>query len=115
MSKAPSALMALAFALIFQGAECAAQANAAPPAAGAYVKLGEIKSASYLVRLSSNPNPPIRGFDWLEAVVVDASGKAIDDAQVRFMMPGPWRVIVHIAGNSRSTEDLRFEFNVNFR
>jgi hypothetical protein len=30
------------------------------------------------------------------------------------MMPGPWRVLVHVAPPTQAPEDLRFEFKVRF-
>ncbi|MEI6386870.1 MAG: FixH family protein [Spirochaetota bacterium] len=113
--------------------------------AKAFGLLGEVKTINYVVRLSSNPAPPIRGLDMLEAIISDPSGKPIEGAkvsfdlnmtnmnhgknvvmaaakeqgqylgEVRFMMPGPWRVIVHIEAAGRPSEDFRFEFKVNWR
>ncbi len=115
------------------------------PGAPATGTLGEKKSASYVVTLSSAPAAPVRGLATLEAFVADAAGAAVTDAQlsfdlnmttmnhgknivaaapqgdgryagqVRFMMPGPWRVIVRVARPGQAPEDLRFEFNVKFR
>jgi len=97
------------------------------------------------VRLSSSPTPPIRGIGTLEAVVTDTQGQPINDArvlfdldmttmshgknivaaapqgngryvgQVRFMMPGPWRVIAVVEQFGQPAEQMRFDFNVNFR
>jgi hypothetical protein len=120
-------------------------AQAKTPGAPATGTLGEKKSASFIVTLSSAPAAPVRGLATLEAFIADASGAAVTDAQlsfdlnmttmnhgknvvaaasqgdgryvgqVRFMMPGPWRVIVRVARPSQAPEDLRFEFNVKFR
>ncbi len=139
MTKTGVALVLLTLALSWRSPEGAAQGNPAP--AGT---LGELKSASYVVRLSSTPPAPVRGLDILEAVVTDAAGKAVEDAQlsfdlnmtnmnhgknlvmavsqgkgryvaqVRFMMPGPWRVIVRVARPGQASEDLRFDFPVKF-
>jgi len=130
-----------AWALLFMGLVLGAAASFAEPKTPA--AQGAIKSASYIVRLSSAPTQPVRGLDILEAYVTDASGRPVEGAQVsfdlnmtnmnhgknvvtaaaqgggrysgrvRFMMPGPWRVIVRVAEPGRPPEDLRFEFNVN--
>jgi len=103
------------------------------------------KSANFVVRLSSTPTPPVRGISILEAVVTDTKGQPINDAQVsfdldmttmshgknivaaapqgngryvgqvRFMMPGPWRVIAVVEQPGHPAEQVRFDFNVNFR
>ena len=141
MMKAYVTLAFLSLTLIFRGADGAAQATSPAAPVGA---LGELKSANYVVRLSSAPTQPVRGLDVLAAIVTDAAGKPIEDAQVsfdlnmtnmnhgknvvaaapqgkgryvgqvRFMMPGPWRVIVRVARPGLAPEDLRFEFNVKF-
>jgi hypothetical protein len=107
--------------------------------------LGNKKSVNFVVRLSSSPTPPIRGIGTLEAVVTDAKGQPINDAQVsfdldmttmshgknivaaapqgngryvgqvRFMMPGPWRAITVVERPGQPAEQMRFDFNVNFR
>jgi hypothetical protein len=107
--------------------------------------LGNQKSVNFVVRLSSTPTPPIRGIDTLEAVVTDTKGQPINDVQVsfdldmttmshgknvmvaapqgngryvgqvRFMMPGPWRVIAVVEQPGHPAEQVRFDFNVNFR
>jgi hypothetical protein len=117
----------------------------AASAAKVYGQLGEQRSSNLIVRLSGAPSPPIRGPGSLEALVTDTAGKAIDDAElsfdldmirmshgknlvaaasqgkgrylgeVRYMMPGAWRVIVRIARPERAPEAFRFEFNVNLR
>jgi len=137
MTKAGKAQAFLLLGLLWGGA--AAFAEPKTPAAQ-----GAIKSASYIVRLASAPEQPVRGLDALEAYVLDAAGKPVEDAQVsfdlnmtnmnhgknvvmaaaqgrgryagqvRFMMPGPWRVIVRVVRPGVPPEDLRFEFKVNF-
>jgi hypothetical protein len=107
--------------------------------------LGDKKSANFVVRLSSRPTPPIRGIGTLEAIVTDTKGQPINDArvlfdldmttmshgknivaaapqgngryvgQVRFMMPGPWRAITVVERPGQPAEQVRFDFNVNFR
>ncbi len=107
--------------------------------------LGKLVSANFVVRLSSTPTPPVRGISILEAVVTDTKGQPINDAQVsfdldmttmshgknivaaapqgngryvgqvRFMMPGPWRVIAVVEQPGHPAEQVRFDFNVNFR
>ncbi len=107
--------------------------------------LGKRQSANYLVTLISDPSAPTRGPATLEALVTDAEGKPIDDAElsfdldmtnmrmgknivaaasqgkghylgrVRFSMPGPWRIIVRVARPGQAPEELRFDFKVNFR
>jgi len=123
-----------------------AQGSSAPaPAGKTFGPLGELKTSSFVVKLSSNPAPPIRGKDLLEVLIMDASGRPVEGAkvffdlnmtnmnhgknvveasgtgkghyfgEVRFMMPGPWRVIVRIEAAGHPSEDLRFEFQVNWR
>jgi hypothetical protein len=132
---------------MFLGA-AAGTAQTSPPSPSAekvYGSLGEIKTAGYVVRLSSSPAPPIRGVNSFEVQITDASGKMIDDAkatfdlnmtnmnhgknivgatpfgggryrgEVRFMMPGPWRAIVRIERPGNPAVDLRFDFKVNFK
>jgi len=100
---------------------------------------------NFVVRLSSRPTPPIRGISTLEAAVTDTKGQPVNDAQVlfdldmttmshgknivaaapqgngryfgqvRFMMPGPWRVIAVVEQPGHPAEQVRFDFNVNFR
>jgi len=145
MKKPFFTLACLALIALFPTTPSAAQnKSSSSPAAGVFGLLGEKKSASYVVRLSSNPAAPVRGFDMLEALVTDATGAVIDTAQVsfdlnmttmnhgrntvlasfldggryegrvRFMMPGPWRVIVRVEEAGHGAEELRFEFNVRF-
>lgn len=140
MKKAGIALLFMALALSWRSPVSAAQGNPAP--AGS---LGELRTANYIVRLTSTPPAPVRGLDILEAIVTDLAGKAVEDAQVtfdlnmtnmnhgknvvaataqgkgryigqvRFMMPGPWRVIVRVTRPGQAPEDLRFDFTVKFR
>ena len=107
--------------------------------------LGNKKSVNFVVRLSSRPTPPIRGIGTLEAVVTDTKGQPVNDVrvsfdldmttmshgknivaaapqgngryvgQVRFMMPGPWRAITVVERAGQPAEQVRFDFNVNFR
>lgn len=114
-----------------------AKASQAPSASSA--------GAKYIVTLSSAPNPPTWGRGTLEAVVTDAAGGPITDAQVlfdldmtnmnmgknivaavsqgegryigqvRFSMPGPWRVIIRTIRPGQASEERRFDFNVKFR
>ena len=106
--------------------------------------LGGKHSGEILIWIYGNPNPPIRGSNTLEVFVADTNGKPITDAKVsfdidmtnmshgknvvvasslgegryngnvRFLMPGPWRVIVGVDRNGQ-TEKVRFEFNVNWQ
>ena len=172
MPKHGGILFLLAFAVLLSIAGCAPAANASPtpvltasnsqppiaptalplgtPTANgvpafAPGTLGNKKSANFVVRLSSTPTPPVRGISILEAVVTDAKGQPVNDAQVsfdldmttmshgknvrvaapqgngryvgqvRFMMPGPWRVIAVVERAGQPVEQVRFDFNVNFR
>jgi len=133
----------LAIAMLLASSSIFSQTNAtSTPPPGS---LGEKKSAHFIVTLSSDPTPPVRGLDALEAVVTDAAGAPVTDAQVsfdlnmttmnhgknlvtavhqgkgayggqvRFMMPGPWRAIVRVLRPGQEPEDMRFEFTVKFR
>ena len=166
MSKHSGILFLLALAVLLSSAGCASQANVSPtpsaqapsvstalplstPTANGSLALApgtlEKRSASFVVRLSSNPTPPLRGIGTLEAVVTDTKGQPINDArvsfdldmttmshgknivaaapqgngryvgQVRFMMPGPWRAITVVERPGQPAEQVRFDFNVNFR
>ena len=143
MLKFPTVLPFLVVAMLFSGTSIFTQTNGSQtPMPGS---LGEKKSAHFIVTLSSDPTPPVRGLGTLEAIVTDAAGASITDAQVtfdlnmtnmnhgknivtavhqgkgayggkvRFMMPGPWRAIVRVLRPGQEPEDLRFEFNVKFR
>ena len=141
MPKIRTVLPFLVAAMLLSGTSVFTQTND-KPASGS---LGEKKSAHFIVTLSSDPTPPVRGLDALEAIVTDAVGVPVTDAQVsfdlnmttmnhgknvvtavhqgkgayggqvRFMMPGPWRAIVRVLRPGQEPEDLRFEFNVKFR
>jgi hypothetical protein len=119
-------------------------AETAVPSAPPPGLLGEGRSASYVVRLSSEPVAPVRGKDILRALVTDGTGSTVADAQlsfdldmirmshgknvvdavsqgkglyageVHFLMPGLWRVIVRVARPGHDPESLRFEFNVKW-
>jgi hypothetical protein len=172
MLKHGSILFLLAFAVLLSIAGCTPKANVSstptltapglqapsvpttlplstPTASGSLAlapgTLGNKKSVNFVVRLSSNPTPPIRGIGTLEAVVTDANSQPINDAQVsfdldmttmshgknivaaapqgngryvgqvRFMMPGPWRAITVVERPGQPAEQVRFDFNVNFR
>ena len=172
MSKYGGTFFLLAFAVLLSIAGCAPAANGAPaptltasnsqpsvvpsapllstPTANGVLALapgtlGNKKSANFVVRLSSNPTPPIRGIGTLEAVVTDTKGQPVNDVQVlfdldmttmshgknivaaapqgngryvgqvRFMMPGPWRAITVVERAGQPAEQVRFDFNVNFR
>jgi hypothetical protein len=131
-----------ALALFSLGTVMLGQAQAKADSLGL---LGEKKSETLIVRLSSSPSPPVRGLGSLEALVTDSAGKSVADAalsfdldmirmshgknvvvaaprgegryrgEVRYMMPGAWRVIVRVARPGRETESFRFEFGVNLR
>jgi hypothetical protein len=151
MQKVRIAFSLLTLTLLFSSTACAPQTKTSPtptpgtPIAGSPGTLGKKNSSNFAVTLSSNPAPPIWGLGTLEAIVTDAAGRPITDAQVffdldmtnmrmgknivaaasqgeghyigrvRFSMPGPWRVIVRIARPGLAPEDLRFEFSVKFR
>lgn len=95
------------------------------------------------VSLFSSPTPPTRGNDTLEVLITDAAGQPVSDASVSFdidmtnmshgrnvvaatplgdgsysadvlfLMPGPWRVIVGIARDGQPTT-VRFDFTVDW-
>jgi hypothetical protein len=150
MLKPRDAFPLLVFTLLLSKAYCAPQAATPPapsqgaPGAELPAVLGERKTANLIVKLSANPNPPIRGLGTLEAIVTDAAGKPVTEAQVsfdldmiamshgknvvtalsqgqgrylgrvRYMMPGTWKAIVRIERPGQAAEDLRFDFNVKF-
>ncbi len=119
----------------------AAQAALAPPGP----TLGARRAGDTLVWLSSTPTRPARGIAELDAYLVETTGEPIKDAtvafdvdmtnmshgpnvvaasslgsghyrgQVRFLMPGPWRVIATIQRPQRDTAKIRFEFNVGLQ
>jgi len=97
------------------------------------------------VWLSAPAKSPVRGQNALEALVVDGSGAPVTDAQVSFdidmtnmshgknvtpasyvadgrysadvsfMMPGPWRLIVAVQRAGKQVGNARYDFNVNMR
>ena len=103
--------------------------------------LGGKPSDDLLVWIFSDPNPPSRGDNTLEALVTDSNGQPITDAtisfdidmtnmshgknvvtasslgegrysaEIHFLMPGPWRVIVGIERAGQTTT-VRFDFMV---
>lgn len=124
----------------------AQSAQSSPPAAAGRASLGGTRQAADLtITLYSAPNPPIRGTDVLEAVITDAQGQPVTDAQVAFdldmtnmshgknivaaasqgngryagraffMMPGPWRVITFVARPGQPAVQARFDFQVRLR
>jgi hypothetical protein len=104
--------------------------------------LGNKKIGNYNVWLLSTPNPPARGNNTLQAVVADAEGNGINDAQVTFdlnmtnmnmgrnfvtavskgsghyagivffSMGGPWRVLVSIQRPGQALASDRFDFSI---
>lgn len=129
-----------------QPSPTATLARPAPPAVVGRASLGSNKQAADLtIALFSAPNPPIRGASTLEAVVTDAQGQPVTDAQVAFdldmtnmshgknvilatpqggghyagrvffMMPGPWRVITIVQRPQQPIVQTRFDFQVNLR
>ncbi|MDP1544793.1 MAG: FixH family protein [Anaerolineales bacterium] len=111
------------------------------PAANQIPALGGKQSGDLLVWIFSDPNPPSRGETTLEVLIADLDGKPISDAaisfdidmtnmshgrnvttasllgdgrysaEVHFLMPGPWRVIVGIE-RAGETSTVRFDFMV---
>lgn len=105
--------------------------------------LGGKQSGDLLVWLFSDPNPPSRGDTTLEVFIADLDGKSISDAtisfdidmtnmshgknvtiaeslgdgrysaDVHFLMPGPWRVIVGIERAGQTTT-VQFDFMVEW-
>ena len=104
--------------------------------------LGSKQSGDLLVRMLTTPNPLVRGENTIEAFVTDAKGQPISDAkvsfdidmtnmshgknvvtasslgdghysaQLHFLMPGPWRVIVGIQRGGQQTS-VRFDVMLN--
>lgn len=96
----------------------------------------------YTVWLASDPNPPARGINRLEAVIADADGNSVNGLQVsfdldmtnmshgknlveaaplgaghyagtvRYLMGGPWRVILRIRAPGQAELSERFVFTV---
>ena len=118
-----------------------ADSTAQDPAANQVPALGGKQSGDLLVWIFSDPNPPSRGDNTLEALVTDSNGQPITDAtisfdidmtnmshgrnvtaasslgdgrysaELHFLMPGPWRVIVGIERAGQTTT-VRFDFMV---
>ena len=104
---------------------------------------GGKKIGDYTVTMFSTPNPPVRGNNTLEALVVDVNNQPVTEATVSFdidmtnmshgknvvtaklggngryagklffQMPGPWRVIVTVECAGQPTVSDRFNFSVN--
>ena len=121
----------------FASADSSAQESAAHQVPA----LGGKQSGDLLVWIFSDPNPPVRGDNTLEALVTDSNGQPITDvtisfdidmtnmshgknvvtasslgegrysAEIHFLMPGPWRVIVGIERAGQTTT-VRFDFMV---
>jgi hypothetical protein len=119
----------------------AAQAALAP--AGS--TLGSQRTENLLAWLSSDPVQPVRGAAEMDVYLVGTDGQPITDArvtfdtdmtnmshglylveaqpvgdghyagQVRFSMPGPWRVIAIVERPGQETARLRFKFSVNLK
>ncbi len=105
--------------------------------------LGGKPSGDLLVWIFSNHTPPVRGVNTFEALVTDSQGQPISDAtvsfdidmtnmshgknvmaasslgnghydaNVHFLMPGPWRVIVGVR-RAGQTSTVRFDFMVSW-
>jgi hypothetical protein len=118
----------------------AAQAALAPPGP----TLGAMRSGDLVSWLTSRPTQPARGLAVLDVYLVVTSGQPVTDARVvldsdmtnmshgpnivaaaplgsghytgnvRFSMPGPWRVIAVVERPGQDTVKLRFAFNVSF-
>ena len=118
-----------------------ADSSAQDPAANQAPALGGKPNSDLLVWIFSDPNPPSRGETTLEALITDLDGKPVSDAtisfdidmtnmshgrnvtaasslgdgrysaEVHFLMPGPWRVIVGIE-RAGETSTVRFDFMV---
>jgi hypothetical protein len=121
------------------------QVHVAPPTATVGAPLGSQQGNDLVIVLTGNPALPVRGRNVLDALVTDAAGRPVTDAQVSFdldmttmshglnivpaqptgdghyagqvffMMPGPWRVITVIERPDKPVERIRFNFNVQLR
>ena len=121
------------------------QVHVAPPTVTAVPPLGSQQGTDLVIVLTGNPALPVRGRNVLDALVTDAAGRPVTDAQVSFdldmtnmshglnivpaqpmgdghyagqvffMMPGPWRVITVIERPDKPVERIRFNFNVKLR
>lgn len=105
--------------------------------------LGTKQNGALSVQLFSTPNPPVGGYDTIQALVslngqpvsdakvsfdVDmtnmnmgkkiitaiSSGKGLYSSQLLFSMLGPWRLIVNVE-RAGQTNSVRFDFYVNSR
>jgi hypothetical protein len=131
-------------ATVARPAQSLAQPSA-PAVAGRTSLGGSKQSGDLTIALFSAPNPPIRGTNALEAIVTDAQGQPVADAQVAFdldmtnmshgknmvlaapkgegryagqvffMMPGPWRVITFVQRPGQPALQARFDFQVKLR
>jgi hypothetical protein len=118
----------------------AAQAALAPPGP----TLGALRSGDLLAWLASRPARPVKGVAELDVYLVGADGRPVTGARVvldsdmtnmshgpnlveasargdghysgrvRFLMPGPWRIIAVVDLPGRETVKLRFPINVTF-
>lgn len=140
----------LALSLVMALAGCGLlPANSAPvatplPGAPKPGALGGKQSGDFTVWIYSQPNPPIRGNNQFEAIVLDGKGQRVTDGKLSFdidmtnmshgkntvaaaalgegrygaglffMMPGPWRANVILERGGQSSS-VRFDFNVNVR
>jgi len=112
---------------------------------GAVLGAGSQQVGDLTVWLSALDRQPVRGQNMIEALVVDASGKPVNDCRVAFdldmtnmshgknvvqaqsvgdgrydgsvffMMPGPWRIIATVERGGKAVGSARFDFNVNLR
>ena len=148
-----TAILGMALAALWTSGCAAAAPGApvAPPAQSSTVPVeqtlggGSKQIGPYTVTLFSTPNPPVRGSNALQALVVDANNQPVKDATVSFdvdmttmshgknvvpaklsdngrytaalvfVMPGPWRVIVAVQRAGASAVSDRFNFSVNLR
>jgi YtkA-like len=104
---------------------------------------GQHCDSDLLVWLASEPPQPVQGTAEVAAYLVGTDGQPVADAtvtfdtdmtnmshglylvkaepsgdgyyrgRVRFMMPGPWRIVVIVERPGRETVKSRFEFRVN--
>lgn len=120
-----------------------AASAAQDPAVDRPPALGGKQNGELLVWIFSAPNPPSRGDNSLEVLILNKDGQPVSDAavsfdidmtnmshgknitaaaslgdgryrgEVFFLMPGPWRVIVGIERHGETTS-VRFDFMVNW-
>jgi hypothetical protein len=130
----------------------AAAATAAPAAEtgtlsprGAVLGKTSQKVGDLTITLSAPKAAPVRGQNTVEALILNTSGQAVNDAKisfdldmtnmshgrnvvtaeriadgryaanVTFMMPGPWRIISTVERGGKAIGSARFDFNVNMR